>query len=494
MEFDPDDPTTWSTDAESWYKVSYSTVTVSTRRVPFPPEEYYAIFGSVFNRDPHRFSLYNADSADVSDLLASLPQWEFTGQDRANPARTWRVIWPYHPVITTFSGGCKCHTHSDNFAVLEDLSEHIQDELPEILDTNTDLVIFHKTLPLAIYHSTQTVRWKFANHIDRLFQERPLPQFFQPIRTAQSGLPAVPDTVTQRITTALELAYLVAQGKSPPVSDSNLKKDCGHRIPYIAYSKRKPAVPNLDADFPSMPTSASTPAKAPPNILVAKARLPAAALVTQSFPPPSTYTSGEVNAPTVVTTAALPEAAAPSHLSSLPSPMTPPLPGAQDDMVVDPPGPSLPVSSVDVPMSSGAEIPAAGMEIDAADPNEPLPLGGIKIQALRPTVHPPQPRPTEKKIERPNFTRPALFQLFAEAFRPLPTLFSRFWGKRYSGWEIFTWLFPSMESQAPSPLPTPADATPSAPDTPFQALVDRFVDLESTFADSRKMSQPTDCS
>ena len=160
-------------------------------------------------------------------------------------------------------------------------------------------------------------------------------------------------------------------------------------------------------------------------------------------------------------------------------------------MAIDPPDPSLPVSGVDVPMSSAADGPAADMEVEAATLLEPPPL---KIQALRPTVHPPQPRPTEKKIDRPNFTRPALFQLFAEAFRPLPTLFSRFgdlttkWGQRYSGWEIFTWLFPSMESKAPSPLPTPADATPSAPDTPFQALVDRFVDLESTFADTRKMS------
>ena len=125
-----------------------------------------------------------------------------------------------------------------------------------------------------------------------------------------------------------------------------------------------------------------------------------------------------------------------------------------------------------------------------------LPLGGIQIQALRPTVHLPQPRPTGTRIERPSFTRPALFQLFAEAFRPLPTLFSRFgdlttkWGKRYSGWEIFTWLFPSMASKAPDPLPNPADATPTTLDTPFQALVDRFVDLDSTFADARKMSPP----
>ena len=150
----------------------------------------------------------------------------------------------------------------------------------------------------------------------------------------------------------------------------------------------------------------------------------------------------------------------------------------------------------DAPMSSEATTPATDMDVEAVDPARPLPLGGFKIQALRPTVHPPQPRPTGTRIEKPSFTRPALFQLFAEAFRPLPTLFSRFgdlttkWGQRYSGWEIFTWLFPSMASKAPEPLPTPADVTPSTPDTPFQDLVDRFVDLDSTFADARKMSQP----
>ena len=51
--------------------------------------------------------------------------------------------------------------------------KHVQEEIPEILDSNRDCVIFHQTLPLAIFHSNQTVRWKFANHLDRLFQERP---------------------------------------------------------------------------------------------------------------------------------------------------------------------------------------------------------------------------------------------------------------------------------------------------------------------------------
>eukprot|EP00434_Breviolum_minutum_P044361 symbB.v1.2.039612.t1/scaffold6681.1/size16222/1 len=214
-------------------------------------------------------------------------------------------------------------------------------------------------------------------------------------------------------------------------------------------------------------------------------------MATPSAPLPPAYTSEEVIAPTVATPTVLPEAAAPSHLSPTTSAPPPPPPHAPDDMAIDPPD-----AGADIPMSSEAAGSATGMDVDSADPTGPLPLGGIKIQALRPTVHPPQPRPNSTRIERPNFTRPALFQLFAEAFRPLPTLFSRFgdlttkWGKRYSGWEIFTWLFPSMASKAPDPLPNPADATSATPDTPFQALVDRFVDLDSTFADARKMSQP----
>ena len=290
MDFNPDDPDTWPADAESWYQVSYTAVTIANRRVPFPPENYYAIYGSVFNRDPHHLSLYTADTEHVSDLLASLPQWEFTGETGDNP-RTWRVIWPYHPVISTFSTGSKIHTHSANFAVIEELSEHVQEEIPEILDSNRDCVIFHKTLPLAIFHSNQTVRWKFANHLDRLFQERPLTPFLAPIRNNQTGIPAVPDNVTRRITTALELALQVAQGKASPYSDYNLKKDCGQRTPYIAYSKRRPAAPDSERDFPPMPISTAAPAKAPSHIPAAKSRAPAASMATPPIPPPQSYAS-----------------------------------------------------------------------------------------------------------------------------------------------------------------------------------------------------------
>ena len=230
-------------------------------------------------------------------------------------------------------------------------SEHIQEEIPEKLDANRDLVVFHTTLPLAIFHSNQTVRWKFANHLDRLFQERPLTPFLQLIRNN------LPENVTRRITTALEFALQVAQGKSPPFSDSNLKKECGHRIPYIVYSKRKPVAPDLENDFPPMSVSAAASTKAPPTIPAAKSRLPAANIATQSFPPPPPHTSEEVTAPTVATPTALPETAAPSHLSSASSAPPPPPISYQDDMAIDP------RTGADVPMSSEAARPATDMKL-----------------------------------------------------------------------------------------------------------------------------------
>ena len=394
MDFNPDDPDTWPADAESWYQVSYTAVTIANRRVPFPPENYYAIYGSVFNRDPHHLSLYTADTEHVSDLLASLPQWEFTGETGDNP-RTWRVIWPYHPVISTFSTGSKIHTHSANFAVIEELSEHVQEEIPEILDSNRDCVIFHQTLPLAIFHSNQTVRWKFANHLDRLFQERPLTPFLAPIRNNQTGIPAVPDNVTRRITTALELALQVAQGKAPPYSDYNLKKDCGQRTPYIAYSKRRPAAPDRERDFPPMPISTAAPAKAPPHIPAAKSRVPAASMATPPIPPPQSYTSEEVTAPTVATPTVLPETAAPSHLPSASS--APPPPPRRTDIEMTSPLDS----GAAVPVSPEAATPAPTMEVDAGDPAEPA--GDAPIRGLQDSGTASYCAPSSSTIHRDSY-------------------------------------------------------------------------------------------
>ena len=202
MDFNPDDPDTWPADAESWYQVSYTAVTIANRRVPLPPVNYYAIYGSVFNRDPHHLSLYTADTEHVSDLLASLPQWEFTGETGDNP-RTWRVIWPYHPVISTFSTEVRSTPIVPTLLLSRNCLNTFKRRSLKYLTAIGTALFFIKPSLLLSSTATQTVRWKFANHLDRLFQERPLTPFLAPIRNNQTGIPAVPDNVTRRITTAL---------------------------------------------------------------------------------------------------------------------------------------------------------------------------------------------------------------------------------------------------------------------------------------------------
>ena len=58
----------------------------------------------------------------------------------------------------------------------------------------------------------------------------------------------------------------------------------------MVHSKRKPAAPDLEANFRLMPASAAAPTKALPNIPAAKARQSAAAIVTQSEAPPPACT------------------------------------------------------------------------------------------------------------------------------------------------------------------------------------------------------------
>ena len=203
---------------------------------------------------PHRLSLYNADSADVSDPPRISPSVgiHFPGSSESCPHLAGHLAvsppsLPHFPPVVSATPTAitlrpwKTSRNTFKRSSLKSLTPiGISSSFTKLCLLQSIIV----TKPSV--GSSPITSIGFSRNVRSL-------SFFSPIRTAQRGLPAVPAPVTQRITTALELAYLVAQGKSPPVSDSNLKKDCGHRIPYIVYSKRKPAVPNLEADFPPMP-------------------------------------------------------------------------------------------------------------------------------------------------------------------------------------------------------------------------------------------------
>ena len=113
------------------------------------------------------------------------------------------------------------------------------------------------------------------------------------------------------------------------------------------------------------PESAENSFKAPPPIPAAKSRVPAASMATPPTPPPQSYTSEEVTAPTVATPTVLPETAAPSHLPSASS--APPPPPRRTDIEMTSPLDS----GAAVPVSLEAATPAPTMEVDAGDPAEP---------------------------------------------------------------------------------------------------------------------------
>ena len=317
MDFNPDDPDTWPADAESWYQVSYTAVTIANRRVPFPPVNYYAIYGSIFNRDPH-LSLYTVDTEHVSNLLASLPQWEFTGETEDNP-RTWRVIWLYHPVISIFSTGSKIHTHSANFAVIEELSEHVQEEIPEILDSNRDCVIFHQTLPLAIFHSNQTVSLPITL-IDS-FRSVLLHPFSRPSATTKQEFLRYLTTLLVVLPLPLNLHSSLLRAKLHSIATTTSKKTAANGLHILLTLNVGPrlSIANVTSLLCRSPLPLRP--KAPPPIPAAKSRLPAASMATPPIPPPQ---SEEVTAPTVATPTVLPETVALSHLPSTSSAPPPP--------------------------------------------------------------------------------------------------------------------------------------------------------------------------
>ena len=158
----------------------------------------------------------------------------------------------------------------------------------------------------------------------------------------------------------LNLHSRLLRAKPHPIATTTSKKTAAN--PYIAYSKRRPAAPDRERDFPPMPISTAAPAKAPPPISAAKSRLPAASMATPPIPPPQSYTSEEVTAPTVATPTVLPETAAPSHLPSASS--APPPPPRRTDIEMTSPLDS----GAAVPVSPEAATPAPTMEVDAGDP------------------------------------------------------------------------------------------------------------------------------
>ena len=150
--FGPDKPATWPSDVDSWFQVSYPVDVIKTREVEFPSSNsYHQIFPNVFSRDQFDLAVYQSDSTTLNELMAALPQWEYYPPANAVNHHPWRIIWPYHPVISTISEKGKPRSFTEHFCTYDQLPQGHQDDAPAALEDNQKNLIFHKT-----YHILQS--------------------------------------------------------------------------------------------------------------------------------------------------------------------------------------------------------------------------------------------------------------------------------------------------------------------------------------------------
>lgn len=196
--------------------------------IDLPPGRsyWYQTPPTVFDRNLFNLAVYQADKDTINDLMAAFPQWEISAPtNTVNAHIKWRLLWPYHPVISTFSDKGKVRNYTDKFSTYADLTTSQQDEVPPELEEHRDCIIFHKTFHFAIYQQVSTVRWTMANHIAEHFQARPSPSYFQAIKVGTPGLSAPSAALQTRITQALDWSYKVMSGRERAYDPFALLRD-----------------------------------------------------------------------------------------------------------------------------------------------------------------------------------------------------------------------------------------------------------------------------
>ena len=520
--FSASDPTTWPPDAESWFRTSVTCAQVNNRDLDFPPavsqdNENSAIPGVCINKALHSLSLYDSPREGLSDLLYALPQWNLPPPASAADQHPWRVIWIYHPIIETFSANAGGKYELPDWTFHTELDETVQAEVPSQLDLNADHLLFHKSHRLVLYANKAVVRYKFANWIDSYLRERAAIPFVHDLRTRALPLRQVPPTVQAQCARCLQMAYAVVSGKALARDPLELAKYCDKwSIPFIRYQSTKeppaqatkaPGAPKASTTAPlAKPPPASFMGSGPPDLssndfppISPSPGKPRQKLA--SAPPPATLTgkTAPLNAAAMsAAKAAVPSTPTPAPPPPFPSDHTPAGPSPEIPSSSLTPTPTPPSASFPDVVMTPAATPAVGtsppevttdesMEPTAPHPmDEDAPLSATRkasLLHLRPSVHPPVPPPAPSTIQQiaEIGTLPRLYELFADAFRPLPSLWSRECWQRWkcAGWELFKYLFPSCAPAEDAPL-----------DTPLATLIDSYVNLPESFSDPLRLSAP----
>ena len=151
------DPSHNPTEAQELFKTSLTADVIHNREISFPPNVgYFPVPPHTFDRSPFDLELAYASSASVSGLMAALPQWNLDPASEAVDKKPWRVIWPYHPILNTWSKGSGDTPTVDKFKHIDDLDEATVAELPPgHEDYSQGALIFPSTASLHITRSNK---------------------------------------------------------------------------------------------------------------------------------------------------------------------------------------------------------------------------------------------------------------------------------------------------------------------------------------------------
>ena len=441
--------------------------------------------------------------------MAALPQWNLDPAPEAVDNKPWRVIWPYHPILNTWSKGSGNAPPVDKFKHIDDLDEATQAELPPGHEDYSQGALIFPLYRIIAYHTVQQVRYKFAQWLELQLSQRDLAPYFHDLKLPDRGpVPIIPPEVVTRIAHADHHAMLVMHGKKSAYNAYELKKYCNRNeipFPLTSSSPSTTAAPGpppaTKANYPSLSEAKSAKSatkahsKPPPATLSAPVSLPkkptnhAMSLTTQRpLPPP-------------------PKQTAPSSSTSFPSdqPETPAPKESADVHMADPNSTDLSFEAMlqaqDVAMTPAQDLYPDPMDTSTSPTHFAslnTPVRPSTSTHLRPTIHPPtRPTPDAPMVHAEPQT-PSLFQRFAEVFRPLPFIGNLFKLVPDSGYQlneasvmskgldIFRWLFPSSSSGT--------DTTQTlTDDMPLASMISACVDVEASFADPMTLSRPQIC-
>ena len=255
------DPPHNPTEAQELFKTSLTADVIHNREISFPPNVgYFPVPPHTFDRSPFDLELAYASSASVSGLMAALPQWNLDPASEAVDKKPWRVIWPYHPILNTWSKGSGNTPTVDKFKHIDDLDEATVAELPPGHEDYSQGALIFPLYRIIAYHTVQQVRYKFAQWVELQLSQRDLAPYFHDLKLPDRGpVPLIPPEVVTRIAQADHHAMLVMHGKRNAHNSFELKKYCNKQeIPFPLTTAAAPGPPPATkANYPSLSETTS---------------------------------------------------------------------------------------------------------------------------------------------------------------------------------------------------------------------------------------------